>query len=213
MIVGVGACIKLNPDVVRLFRRVNVVYFRRYAPLPLLSTPSSTLTNLPSSPCSTIYTPTLLTNAILARCKKRVFEPVPYTRSTRIWPSREALLQYEEALEWEAQVDEILGTSPSSSTSSSSSRSRSVASRTPAPRLRSAGSKSPSKREGGGANVGGGREAGAEGEGAEDTPRMRNAREVKAIFERVYPLWKEVVSVKGEEEGRGQGLERFHHGR
>lgn len=74
-------------------------------------------------------------------------------------------------------------------------------------RLRSAGSKSPSKR-----GRPGGAEVGGEEEGPEDTPRMRDAREVKAIFERVYPLWKEVVAVKGEEEGRGQGLERFHHG-
>jgi len=61
-----------------------------------------------------------------------------------------------------------------------------------------------------------------EGEGIEDEDtmpdvkpdniRVRGARMVKDIFERLYPCWQDLVKTKGEENGRAGGLERFHHG-
>ncbi|KAI0699994.1 VRR-NUC domain-containing protein [Cytidiella melzeri] len=176
------ACIKLNPDIVKLFQRMNVVYFR-----------------------STQYSSALLTQAILARCKKRNYAEVPYNRVVNIWESREALLRYEAALEWEAQIDEIWNTGESRT---SRARSRSVASKTPGPviRLRSEHTQSPDKRE---ASIAHGLN---EFTATDDKPRTRDAKEVKAVFEKVYPLWRQLVAVEGEEDGRGNGLERFHHG-
>ncbi|KAI0086435.1 VRR-NUC domain-containing protein [Irpex rosettiformis] len=183
----IGACIRLNPETVKLFRRVNVVYFR-----------------------STLYSPTLLTDAILARCKKRNFEPVLYERSARLWESRDALLQYEAALEWEAQIDEIWGVGTGNAPRS---RSRSAFSKTPAPRhrLRSECSRSPSKRGLSTAHDFVLNDTIA-GDPLDESPRTRDAREVKAIFEKVYPLWCEAVVVKGNEDPQGKGLERFHYG-
>ena len=116
-------------------------------------------------------------------------------------------MQYEAALEWEAQIDQIWG---SSTGDISRSRSRSVASKTPAPRFRSEGSRSPSKR---GATQEFVKDEGVHEDSADVSPRVRNARDVKAVFEEVYPLWCDVVAVKGEGVPRENGLERFHHGK
>lgn len=96
--------------------------------------------------------------AILSSAKKRAYAPQGHRRTPYgPWPTREALLQYEEALSLEAEVDELLdgwsGSGKSSSTTSSMrARSTSVISRTPAPSAysrdsvsRSMASVSPSK--------------------------------------------------------------------
>lgn len=45
-----------------------------------------------------------------------------------------------------------------------------------------------------------------------DNIRVRAARMVKDIFERVYPRWQDLANTNGEEDGRANGLERFHYG-
>lgn len=108
---------------------------------------------------STIPTP-LMQPAILSSAKKRAYAPKGHKRTPYgPWPTREALLQYEEALSLEAEVDELLdgwsGSSKSSSSTSSMrarSRSTSVMNQTPAPStysrdsvLRTTASVTPSK--------------------------------------------------------------------
>lgn len=164
----------------------------------------------------------MLTHAILARSKKRNFTAVIYSRSTDIWESRERLVQYEAALELEGQIDEIWGT-VNGTTNNARARSRSVASKTPVPTMRETRSvtKSPDKsrrKQDVDAPVENDRdslqvEGSVCGEPAFDKPRQRDAREVKTIFERAYPMWKELVASSGDEEARGKGLERFHHGK
>jgi fanconi-associated nuclease 1 len=131
---------------------------------------------------------------------------VKYRRSSNLWESRDTLLQYEAALEWEAQIDEIWG---SGSSGIPRSRSRSVASKTPTPgpRFRSERTQSPDKR---GINTNQEAESLME-ESIDDKPRVRDARAVKIVFEKVLPLWREAVST-GEQNVRTGGLERFHHG-
>ena len=50
----------------------------------------------------------LLTPALLRRCRKRYYPLYTYVRTTEIFPSREALIAYEEALRMEAAVDMML---------------------------------------------------------------------------------------------------------
>ncbi|KAI0076777.1 hypothetical protein K474DRAFT_1644316 [Panus rudis PR-1116 ss-1] len=222
-------CIRLNDDVVKLFRRVNLVYYR-----------------------STQYTATMLTPSILSRAKKRNFAEIANSRTPDIWPSREALLQYEEALELEARVDGLL--SGTVDVGVGAGRGRSVASRTPAPGKKDEGkmgggesAESPSKKRVGKENADKGRgvrvkvedgdedvlEIKEKGKGKEkdkgkekekekrfELPPERAAivaaRTVKEIFEEVYPRWKALVATKEEEsEGvsrRPKALQRFECG-
>ena len=73
-----------------LIHRLNLVYYR------------STITP------STGIAKSLMLPEILTSSSKRTYPDVMATRS-RVWPSREALLEYESALEMEAMVDEALG--------------------------------------------------------------------------------------------------------
>ncbi|TFK54629.1 hypothetical protein OE88DRAFT_1653035 [Heliocybe sulcata] len=172
-----GPCIRICTPVSHLFRRVNLVYLR-----------------------STQYSPTLLTESILAKARKRIYNSVGYIRTRDIWLTREELLAYENALFLEAQVDELLGAAPG--TASTSSRGRS----TTAARANTITHSSPVK--GKGTSVGFGKEA----EDPKESPRMQAAREMKAILEDVHPRWKMLVAAKSEEEERAGGLERFDCG-
>ena len=186
-------CIRLNADVVALFRRANLVYFR-----------------------STQYTGDLLTPALLARAKKREYAAYVSTRTRDIWATREDLLAYEAALAVEAEVDILLeGTGFGRAAPPDGSRERSASSQTPVhlvgsdrsrtpvtpgERVRGAVAESPILIKG---EVGG---------GEEETERVRNARKVKEILERVYPKWVDLVQAKVETESRRKGLERFDCG-
>ncbi|KAI0723944.1 hypothetical protein C8T65DRAFT_714858 [Cerioporus squamosus] len=183
-------CIRLNNDVVALFRRANLVYFR-----------------------STQHSPDMLTSAILSRAKKRSYAEYPYQRTPGIWATREDLLAYEEALVIEAEVDVLLeGLTPANGFGA---RGRSTASRTPAPtggRL-----KTPITPAKGGNNVNSpvvirSTQKGPSGNGEEESVRQQNAREVKAILEQVLQRWKDLVAEKGEDNPQRRGLERFECG-
>ncbi|KAM5532088.1 hypothetical protein V8D89_014252 [Ganoderma adspersum] len=182
-------CIRLNPDVVALFRRINLVYFR-----------------------STQYTEDLLTPAVLARAKKRQYAAYTSTRTADIWPTREDLLAYEEALEIEAKVDALLD---GGSAGPNGGSGRSTVSRTPAPvpesRFRTPVTPRRTTRASSAATSDSPVVVKMELEG-EETERVRNARKVKELMETVYPKWIDLVQAKGEENPRRKGLERFDCG-
>ncbi|KAI9057954.1 hypothetical protein FKP32DRAFT_1743401 [Trametes sanguinea] len=190
-------CIRLNADVVSLFRRANLVYFR-----------------------STQHTSELLTPALLARAKKRAYPTYPYARTHDIWRSRAELLAYEDALAVEAEVDALLENTTSAW---GAGRDRSTASRTPGlgtgmgmGRVR--GSRTPMTPAKGGivaaetpVSVRG--RKGQEEE--EESARLKNARAVTDILECIYPRWERLVATKPEvddEDGRRKALQRFECG-
>ncbi|KAI0062194.1 hypothetical protein BV25DRAFT_1916125 [Artomyces pyxidatus] len=181
-----GCCVRVNKDVVTLLRRLNLVYYR-----------------------CTEHTTNILTPSILNRARKRNYANYIHTRTSHIWPSREALIAYEQALALEAEIDTLLD---GSSSASARSRSRSVLSRTPAPRaeLRST---SPIKRKGpeDKENVKDDPDDDQD-EVIEESARVKDARAIKCIFEEVYPKWVALVLTKGDEDGRQRGLERFDEG-
>jgi hypothetical protein len=78
-------CIKLNPTVLSLLRRINLLFFR-----------------------TTTYEAQLFVPAILVACKKRTYSLYNSTRTNRVFESRYALLRYEEALDLEAAVEGVL---------------------------------------------------------------------------------------------------------
>lgn len=152
----------------------------------------------------TQYTPGILVTALLTRFGKRAYPGYDYERTKNVWPTRQALLDYEEVLILEGQIDTLLaGNVPVLG-------GRAVGSKTPAARFLSTlvtpGNASGSREE--------------EDLGDEDTMpdvkpdniRVRGARMIKDIFEQVYPRWQDLVKTKGEEDGRALGLERFHYG-
>lgn len=77
-----GGCICLDPTVYALMERVAFVYYRGK---PVLGT--------------------LLTSAVLARIRKYTFPTYMYTRDSNVFPDRDCLLRYEEALQFVEQMD------------------------------------------------------------------------------------------------------------
>lgn len=69
----------------------------------------------------------MLTAAILSTAKKREYAKYTYTRTADIWPTREDLIAYEEALALEAEVDLLL----EGTTFNAGARGRSTTSKTP----------------------------------------------------------------------------------
>lgn len=155
-----------------------------------------------------------MTSAILARAKRRNYTAYHYSRTTTIWSTRRALLDYEDALRLEGEVDDLL---EGSGNGRSRGRSRSIASKTPVP---SATSPTKRRRTDGSSPV---KKLKGEddkdyvpldtGSVVEEKARVQNAREVKKIFEQAYEQWKALVVEAGKIEGRTRGLERFHCGK
>ncbi|KAI0822847.1 VRR-NUC domain-containing protein [Trametes gibbosa] len=189
-----GKCIRLNADVVSLFRRANLVYFR-----------------------STQFTPELLTPALLARARKWAFAEYDYKRTPDIWRTRAELLAYEDALRTEAEVDELLDNQWTAAGAGGRGRSSTTMSGTPGLGRSTLTPMTPKKpksespiatRGGKGAKV-------DEDEGQdEDKPRVKNARVVVEIMESVFPQWEALVSAQPEpdEDGRRSALQRFECG-
>ncbi|KAH7107558.1 VRR-NUC domain-containing protein [Auriculariales sp. MPI-PUGE-AT-0066] len=80
-----GACIKVQTDVMSLLRRLQIVFFR-----------------------ATIFSVDLFLPSILSRAKRRNYPKYTYTRTTHIFPSRERFLDYENALKIEGEIDSLL---------------------------------------------------------------------------------------------------------
>ncbi|KAI0372954.1 hypothetical protein BV20DRAFT_1034206 [Pilatotrama ljubarskyi] len=188
-------CIRLNTDVVALFRRANLVYFR-----------------------STQHTPELLTPALLARAKKWTYASYPYARTRDVWRDRAALLAYEDALAVEAEVDALLESG--NGVGWGRGRSRSTMSGTPGPGVGASRTKTPvTPRKAGVAAVDSPMstrkgKAGAAVE-EEESVRVQNARAVKRILNSIYPHWQALVAMEPEvadEDGRRKALQRFECG-
>ena len=81
-----GHCIKLESGPIRLFARLHLLYYR-----------------------SVSYSEKTLTQAVLARFKIRTYPSYVVKRSFTIFTSRDALLDYEEALLVERRMEELLG--------------------------------------------------------------------------------------------------------
>lgn len=150
----------------------------------------------------------MLTPSILAQARKRTYAAYTAERTLDIWPTREALLEYEKALELEAQVDAHFD-----GVTSNRSRFRSVASKTPAPTARCRPpTESPSKRR---STRGQNEDDGVEyvPEVKEDSPRVQAAKFVKAILQEVLPKWEILLTTKDEYvDERHSSLRRFECG-
>lgn len=146
---------------------------------------------------STQYTPDLLVTALLPRFKKRVYPVYEFIRSNDVWETREDLLKYEEALILEGRIDAILAgkITPDSHEYMPSFLSTPV-------KFESAGdsAKRPVHPSGDG-----------QVETKHESPRLRNARLVKEIFDSVYSYWQALLNTKPEQR-RSYGLERFESG-
>ncbi|KAG0236563.1 hypothetical protein BGW42_003218 [Actinomortierella wolfii] len=81
-----GPCLKINPQVLKIFLRLHLVYLR-----------SREYTEKPA-----------LVQAILARIGQRNFPPYETKRSTAVFRSREELLKYEEALRVQYNLEEMI---------------------------------------------------------------------------------------------------------
>ncbi|KAI0664677.1 VRR-NUC domain-containing protein [Cubamyces menziesii] len=183
-------CVRLNADVVELFQRANLVFFR-----------------------STQYTPELLTPALLSRAKKRAYAPYPYARTRDIWRTRDDLLAYEAALKAEAEVDALL---ENASGAGAWARGRSTisGSRTPAVGGRTAPMTPATKRRRVTETPTSVRGE-AEEEEEEESMRVKNARLVVRVLESVLPHWRALVAQNAETEdddGRRKALQRFECG-
>ena len=162
---------------------------------------------------STQYTEELLTPALLARAKKREYAAYTSTRTSDIWPTREALLAYEEALEIEGKIDALLD---GGSAWPNGGPRRSTASRTPVPtaesRYRTPVTPRHATRAGSAATSDSPVVVKRELKVEEESERVRNARKVKELMETVYPKWIDLVQTKREDNPRRKGLERFDCG-
>ncbi|KDQ61078.1 hypothetical protein JAAARDRAFT_571662 [Jaapia argillacea MUCL 33604] len=185
-------CIRIRAPILDLFHRINIIYFR-----------------------STQHTTSLLLPSLLSFAKKRSYCERTYTRTPDIWNSRMEVLDYQRALKLEAEVDLLFGTAVVGD--GVGGRGRGSGSGTPglsavASRM-SVGSQIPSTQAmpipTQGMMM---TQVGVGGEEQEEKQRVKNARAVKLLFEKVYDWWKRLVQTKGEVDARPRGLERFDCG-
>ena len=85
ILASTGRCIRLSSPALRLFERVHLVFYR-----------------------STEWTEKSLTTIILARISRRNFPEYIVSRSTNIFPSRSALLEFEASIRTQFKIDSIL---------------------------------------------------------------------------------------------------------
>ncbi|KAG2100148.1 uncharacterized protein F5147DRAFT_747172 [Suillus discolor] len=183
---------------------------------------------------STQSSQSLLLPALLSRFKKRSYANIASTRTKDIWPTRDALLAYEQALDQEEIVDAMfagnfaaVGTerefktpaadelrfktpvTPSAAPGAPQTPISTKTVQTPVSNTFATPASSSKGRPQSRSGVSGNTEK-------SDSVRVRGARLVKEIFEEVYPHWQALVKMKNEGglEGkeRGYGLERFESG-
>lgn len=82
----IGRFIRVSEDVFELFQRLNLVYFR----------------------CTEMSSNSILLPLILSKSRRRHYPPCAAKRTCEIFPTRDALLRYEEALRLEEEMDRIL---------------------------------------------------------------------------------------------------------
>ncbi|KAH7909857.1 VRR-NUC domain-containing protein, partial [Hygrophoropsis aurantiaca] len=199
-------CVRLNSTFVSVIRRANLIFFR-----------------------STQYTPNLLLPALLCRFNKRFYPAYTYSRTDFIWRTREDLLAYEAALEVEGRIDAIFNgdattTEKLSRNDKTPVRFTGHQFRTPITPVKTGNSstfsgpmKTPDVRykdKVHKCNVSEQTHMDFEPEldVKPEPQRIRAARLVLEIFEIAYPQWKDLVQLKGEEDEKRFGLERFDCG-
>jgi len=235
----VGKCVRVHERFYLLVKRANMIYFRlcvSLSPIALffhvfrLNYCVAALDPYSDPYFRTQPSQSLLLPALLSRFKKRCYASVASTRTRDIWPTREALLAYEEALRQEEIVDAVLAgdfaavemkrefktpgadglqfrtpvtpsTDPGVLKTPSSTKTVRVPASERKGRLRSESALKTS--------------ASVKIEKS-DSVRVLGARIVKNILEEVYPHWEALVKVKCEdacaEKVKRYGLERFESG-
>ncbi|KAH7889505.1 hypothetical protein F5I97DRAFT_1844717 [Phlebopus sp. FC_14] len=175
-------CIRINTIFCEVIWRANLLFFRL-----------------------TQYTPNLLVDALLSRFKKRHYPAYEHVRTSNIWPTRQALLEYEEALILEGRVDSCLGGAVPSALRTAGSKTLAASSPLLSPETPSS-SKMESKV------MRSSNEEDVDIDVKPDSVRIRGARLVKETFECIYPRWQALVKSAGKEDECKNGLERFHCG-
>ncbi|KAH0583471.1 hypothetical protein H2248_009100 [Termitomyces sp. 'cryptogamus'] len=199
-----GRSVRVNVDLYWLVARLNVIYER-----------------------STEYPKSLLVPSLLISFKKRSYPEYAFTRDSMIWPSREELMDYFEALRLESAIQTELEPPspgrPSTKTPAPTivhqnkfvtpvppSRGRTLTTPlwTPLSATRFTESPVPGKDE----------EDNQEDEAVpepEEPLKIQTARRIKKVFdEHVFPKWKELVAKRQGQgaKARSPGLERFEPG-
>ncbi|KAG1858038.1 hypothetical protein DFJ58DRAFT_726755 [Suillus subalutaceus] len=210
-----------------IFRQTNLPFGRETAQKRLRDIVLGTLGKTQSSQ-------SLLLPALLSRFKKRSYASIACIRTKDIWPTRDALLAYEQALEQEEIVDAVFAgnfaavgaerefktpaadelrfktpVTPTAAPGTPQTLTSTKIVQTPVSNTfttpASNGKGKPQSRSGVSVKT-----------EKLDSVRVRGARLVKEIFEEVYPHWQALVKMKSEGglEGkeRGYGLERFESG-
>ena len=166
----------------------------------------------------------LLLPALLTSFKKRTYPRYEYKRDRSIWPKREDLLAYEEALELEMYLEEVMAKLPE----------KDKAQKTPAPLGGSVAPttpigqilripKTPFKIPKDPPLPGSGVEEAEEAvedvsepiDVEEEEANIQKAKRVKELlYEKIYPRWKEFIEAKSREgcSNRKPSLERFEPG-
>ena len=137
--------------------------------------------------CSTTHRSSLLLPALLSAFHKRQYVKVNYIRTASIFPSRQALLDYEEMLALEWRVDEALSGNRNTARNSPKQK----------PILKGKGAKGNSRAK-------------VETTPSENKSRVQCAKMVRDIWMSIYDRWKALVAC--EEERAERGLERFECG-
>ncbi|KAK2466657.1 hypothetical protein APHAL10511_000915 [Amanita phalloides] len=194
-----GKCVRINEDFYHLVQRLHLICFR--------------CTEQPTS---------LLLPALLTSFKKRTYPKYKYNRDNSIWPTREDLLAYEEALELEAHLEKVMNKLPEKN----APLAELVAPATPigqilrTPKARFKAPKDPPTFGSGVKEevVDPVEDAFALPEVThveEEEANIRKARRVKELLhEKIYPNWKVFIDAKTREgwSSRKPGLERFDPG-
>ncbi|KAL1744333.1 VRR-NUC domain-containing protein [Schizophyllum fasciatum] len=176
-----GRCLQVNMDFIRFVRRMHIIFYRS--------------TELPNR---------LLLPALLSSFRIRSYPDIgPVSRDGDIWKSREAFLEYEDALLLQAEYEELMGgaeCNPLDTTNRfDSTRSISLRPATPAPKSGGA------KRK---------RDKSVVDEPGEAPISLKRARQIEEVFDAlVYRKWKKLLKRKRKAaEVRAPGLERFEAG-
>ncbi|KAI0034023.1 VRR-NUC domain-containing protein [Vararia minispora EC-137] len=163
-----GICIRLNRYIFDLMRRIDIIYFR-----------------------STSLSSGMLTPAVMGRAGRWNYAITEYKRTADIWPSRQAILDYERAIHIQADMEFIMN--PEAPGATFSGRfSHLPLSREEIKALLSKNQKPD--------------------DNSYLSPGIVRAKLLKYIFDRVWPEWQAIVKATDGEPLRPYGLYRFEHG-
>lgn len=201
-----GPCVKINPNLHWLVGRLHIISYRG--------------TEKPTKYCLP---------ALLAGFKKWNFPEYVYQRDGSIWPTREDLLEYEEALYLDVEMENLPEDASKPSSAAPGSRLKTPATpvkghHTPfeTPRTKGSGVKAssaptPIQKVEEQEPALGAADAVVVSEEVKESLSIQRAKHIKKLFkERIQPKWKALLARKDQEKGkaaaRTPGLERFEAG-